>query len=86
VILPKPPGTVVRVGAGRQTVGPDGKVSKKRGNTYTWLACDVCGEVVEVAGRAPDPARLSDPDYRAEHGRPCRLTPRCPGRHVVGGD
>lgn len=78
------PGDVVRDGAGRETVGPDGKVSKKRGRSYTWLTCDRCGEGTWVAGTAPDQERLADEEYRKAHGRPCRMTPRCPGRHLIG--
>lgn len=76
-------GTVVRDGAGRQTVGPDGKVSRKRGRSYTWLECSQCGQGSWVAGLAPDQSRLNDPDYFKSHGRPCRMTPRCRGRHVL---
>lgn len=78
------PGKVVKDGAGRQTVGPDGKVSKKRGRSYTWLACSACGQGTWVAGLAPDQSRLEDAEYFKAHGRPCRMTPRCPGRHVRG--
>lgn len=76
-------GTVVKDGTGRQTIGPDGKVSKKRGRSFTWLRCDRCGCGTWVAGLAPDQARLADADYRQSHGRPCRMTPKCTGRHVV---
>lgn len=77
------PGEVVRFDVGRQTAGPDGKVSKKRGTSYIWLACSVCGELILTKGLAPDQARLEDADYAAKHGRPCRMTPKCPGRHLV---
>lgn len=76
-------GTVVRDGAGRQTIGPDGKVSKKRGRSYTWLRCDRCGAGSWVGGLAPDQDRLEDDDYRSKHGRPCRGTPKCTGRHLL---
>lgn len=77
------PGEVVVFGKGRKTVTPDGRVSTKRGETYTWLACDVCGEEILTKGLAPDRERLADPEYRAKFHR-CRLTPRCPGYHVKG--
>lgn len=77
------PGEVVVVGRGRKVVTPDGKVSTKRGITYTWLACDVCGEVILTRGLTPDRQKLEVPEYR-EHFHRCRLTPRCPGRHCVG--
>lgn len=76
-------GTVVRDGAGRQTVGPDGKVSKKRGRSYTWLLCDVCLCGTWVAGLGPDQDRIAEAEYRKNHGRPCRMTPHCTGRHLV---
>lgn len=76
-------GTVVKDGAGRQTIGPDGKVSTKRGRSYVWLLCDACGCGTWVAGLAPDQGRLNDEDYRKGHGRPCRMTPKCAGRHLV---
>lgn len=61
---------------------PIGKVSTKRGDSYTWLACDICGELILTKGLAPDRERLEDPEYRKKFRR-CRLTPRCPGYHVV---
>jgi hypothetical protein len=77
-------GTVVKDGAGRRTVGPDGKVSTRRGTSFTWLRCDVCGCGRWVKGLAPDQARLDDEDYRKSHGAHCTTGPRgCPGRHVV---
>jgi hypothetical protein len=45
--------------------------------------CDGCGCGTWVGGLAPDQARLGEDEYRRSHGRPCRLTPRCPGRHLV---
>lgn len=75
------PGEVVVFGKGRKTVTPDGKVSTKRGDSYTWLACDRCGELVLTRGLAPDRERLEDEVYREKFHR-CRLTPRCEGRHV----
>jgi hypothetical protein len=77
-------GSVIKDGAGRRVVGPDGKVSTKRGRSYTWLSCSHCGCGTWVAGLQPDQSRLDDPEYFKSHGRPCRLTPHCPGRHVVG--
>lgn len=79
-------GTVVKDGAGRQTLTPDGKLSKKRGRSYTWLLCDVCYCGSWVGGLAPDQGRLGDREYRKAHGRPCRLTPRCQGRHLLSKD
>lgn len=79
-------GTVVRDGAGRQTIGPDGKVSRKRGRSYTWLLCDVCFSGTFVAGLAPDQDRLGEAEYRKGHGRPCRMTPKCPGRHLLSSE
>lgn len=79
-------GTVVRDGAGRRTVGPDGKTSTKRGRSYTWLRCTSCCAGTWVAGLAPDQDRLGDPEYFKSHGRPCRGTPRCPGRHLLSKD
>jgi hypothetical protein len=76
-------GTVVKDGVGRQTVGPDGKTSTKRGRSYTWLLCTVCGAGTWVGGLAPDQARLDDEEYAKKHGRPCRMTPRCTGRHLL---
>lgn len=78
------PGAVVRDGAGRKTVGPDGKTSTKRGRSYTWLCCDRCFAGTWVGGGAPDQERVAeDEEYRKAHGRPCRMTPRCGGRHVL---
>jgi hypothetical protein len=79
-------GTVVKDGAGRQTVDENGKVSKKRGRSFTWLLCTVCLQGTWVAGLAPDQDRLDDVEYRKAHGRPCRMTPRCSGRHLLSKD
>lgn len=65
---------------------PIGKVSRKRGITYTWLACDHCGQISLVKGLAPDRSRLDEPDYWKDHGRPCRMTPGCRGRHLLGAE
>lgn len=79
-------GTVVKDGAGRKVVGPDGKTSTKRGRSYCWLLCDVCFCGSWVGGLAPDQSRLGDEEYRKNHGRPCRMTPHCTGRHVLDHD
>lgn len=76
-------GTVVKDGAGRKTITVDGKASTKRGRSYTWLLCSVCGCGTWVAGLAPDQDRIDDAEYFKSHGRPCRLTPRCAGRHFL---
>lgn len=73
----------MRWDAGRRTVDSEGTVRRQRGRSFTWLACDVCGQLVLAKGLAPDPERLGDPAYRETHGRKCRMTPRCSGRHVV---
>lgn len=80
------PGAVVRDGAGRKVLNENGKVTTKRGRSYTWLLCDRCGCGTWVGGLAPDRERLEDEEYRKAHGRPCRLTPRCLGRHVLDHD
>ena len=79
-------GTVVKDGAGRKVVHPDGRTTTKTGRTYTWLLCTDCFLGSWVAGRAPDQSRLDDEEYRKAHGRPCRLTPRCRGRHLLSKD
>lgn len=60
-----------------------GRRHRSTGITYTWLGCDRCSEISLLRCGAPDQARLDDPDYRSKHGRPCRMTPGCPGRHLV---
>lgn len=76
-------GTVVKDGAGRKVIGDNGKTSTKRGRSYTWLLCDRCFCGTWVGGLAPDQERLEEEQYRKDHGRPCRMTPRCQGRHVI---
>lgn len=76
-------GTVVKDGAGRKVIGESGKTSTKRGRSYTWLLCDRCFCGTWVAGLAPDQERLEEEAYRKDHGRPCRMTPHCTGRHLV---
>lgn len=84
-ILPAIAGRRVVFDRGRKTVDADGIIHTQRGTTYTWLGCDVCGEVILTAGLEPDQDRIqTDPDYRKGRGRPCRLTPHCSGRHVMG--
>ncbi len=80
------PGATVKDGAGRKVTHPDGRVTTKTGRTYVWLLCDRCGCGTWVGGRAPDQARLEEEQYRKDHGRPCRMTPRCSGRHVLDHD
>lgn len=75
-------GTVVRDGAGRRVTHPDGRTTTKTGRSYTWLLCDQCGCGTWVGRLAPKEDRLEDEEYRKGFPR-CRLTPHCPGRHVV---
>lgn len=79
-------GTMVRDGAGRKVTRPDGKVTTKVGLLHTWLLCTQCYAGTWVRGGPPDQDRLTDEEYRKAHGRPCRLTPRCTGRHLLAKD
>lgn len=63
MVFPPEPWSTVVFGI---VLNPETGKKKKRGKTYIWVPCNVCGQVV----------------LTNRWGSPCRLTPRCSGRYA----